>query len=39
VPKPQIRQFGSNLDVLAPVIVFLSFQRCFVQGAMAGSIK
>ncbi|MFD9127190.1 carbohydrate ABC transporter permease [Kitasatospora sp. NPDC059571] len=46
--QSQMRQFGSNLDVLAPgaflslmipVIVFLCFQRFFVQGAMAGSVK
>ncbi|WP_170290831.1 ABC transporter permease subunit [Kitasatospora atroaurantiaca] len=46
--QSQMRQFGSNLDVLAPgaflsllvpVIVFFSFQRHFVQGAMAGSVK
>ncbi|MFC9331179.1 carbohydrate ABC transporter permease [Kitasatospora sp. NPDC057015] len=46
--QSQMRQFGSNLDVLAPgallsllvpVVVFLAFQRHFVQGAMAGSVK
>ncbi|WP_420492902.1 carbohydrate ABC transporter permease [Kitasatospora camelliae] len=46
--QSQMRQFGSNLDVLAPgaflsllvpVVVFFSFQRYFVQGAMAGSVK
>ncbi|MFF9647270.1 carbohydrate ABC transporter permease [Kitasatospora aureofaciens] len=46
--QSQMRQFGSNLDVLAPgaflsllvpVIVFFSFQRYFVRGTMAGSIK
>jgi alpha-glucoside transport system permease protein len=44
----QMRQFGTNLDVLAPgafvsllvpVAVFFAFQRYFVQGAMAGSVK
>ncbi|GAA2340072.1 carbohydrate ABC transporter permease [Streptomyces kunmingensis] len=46
--QSQIRQFGSNIDVLAPgaflslvvpVIVFFAFQRHFVQGVMAGSVK
>lgn len=44
----QTRQFGSSIDVLAPgaflslivpLIVFLIFQRFFVQGVMAGSVK
>lgn len=44
----QTRQFGSSLDVLSsgsflslivPLIVFFSFQRYFVQGMMAGSVK
>ncbi|MGI8576742.1 MAG: carbohydrate ABC transporter permease [Nocardioidaceae bacterium] len=44
----QTRQFGSSIDVLAPgaflslivpLAVFLAFQRFFVQGAMAGSVK
>jgi len=44
----QTRQFGSSIDVLAPgaflslivpLLVFLGFQRYFVQGAMAGSVK
>ncbi|MBO0811221.1 MAG: carbohydrate ABC transporter permease [Microlunatus sp.] len=44
----QTRQFGSSIDVLAPgaflslvvpLIVFLLFQRYFVQGVMAGSVK
>lgn len=44
----QTRQFGSSIDVLAPgaflslvvpLIVFLGFQRYFVQGVMAGSVK
>jgi alpha-glucoside transport system permease protein len=46
--QSQIRQFGSNIDVLAPgaflslivpVVVFFAFQRHFVQGVMAGSVK
>jgi alpha-glucoside transport system permease protein len=46
--QSQIRQFGSNIDVLAPgaflslivpVAVFFAFQRHFVQGVMAGSVK
>jgi ABC-type sugar transport system, permease component len=44
----QTRQFGSSIDVLAPgaflslvipLAVFLAFQRFFVQGVMAGSVK
>jgi alpha-glucoside transport system permease protein len=44
----QLRQFSSNLDVLAPaaffsavipLIVFAAFQRYFVQGLLAGSVK
>jgi alpha-glucoside transport system permease protein len=44
----QTRQFGSSFDVLAsgsflsmivPLIVFFAFQRFFVQGVMAGSVK
>ena len=44
----QLRQFGSNLDVLAPaaffsalipLFVFMLFQRYFVQGLLAGSVK
>ncbi|MFF7580919.1 carbohydrate ABC transporter permease [Streptomyces sp. NPDC008061] len=46
--QSQIRQFGSNIDVLAPgafislvvpLLVFFAFQRHFVQGVMAGSVK
>ncbi|MEW2416526.1 carbohydrate ABC transporter permease [Streptomyces sp. NPDC046866] len=46
--QSQIRQFGSNIGVLAPgaflslvvpLIVFFAFQRHFVQGVMAGSVK
>ena len=44
----QTRQFGSSIDILAPgaflslivpMIVFLSFQRFFVEGITAGSVK
>jgi alpha-glucoside transport system permease protein len=44
----QTRQFGSSIDILAPgaflslvipLAVFLAFQRFFVQGVMAGSVK
>jgi len=44
----QLRQFGSNLDVLAPaaffsafvpLMVFAFFQRYFVEGLLAGSVK
>jgi alpha-glucoside transport system permease protein len=44
----QLRQFGSNLDVLAPasffsalvpLSIFALFQRYFVQGLLAGSVK
>ena len=44
----QTRQFGSNISIVAPgaflsmivpLIVFLAFQRFFVQGVMAGSVK
>jgi len=44
----QTRQFGSSIDLLAsgsfislivPLVVFFSFQRFFVQGVMAGSVK
>ncbi len=44
----QLRQFGSNLDVIAPaaffsavvpLIIFAVFQRYFVQGLLAGSVK
>jgi len=44
----QLRQFGSNLDVLAPaaffsavipLVIFAAFQRYFVQGLLAGSVK
>jgi alpha-glucoside transport system permease protein len=44
----QLRQFGSNLDVIAPaafislvvpLTIFAMFQRYFVQGLLAGSVK
>ena len=44
----QTRQFGSNIDLIAPasflslaipLLVFLAFQRYFVQGMLAGSVK
>jgi len=44
----QLRQFSSNLTVLAPasffsalvpLIIFAAFQRYFVQGLLAGSVK
>jgi alpha-glucoside transport system permease protein len=43
-----LRQFGSNIDVIAPasflslvipLAVFFAFQRYFVQGLLAGSVK
>lgn len=46
--REQTRQFGSNLDVIAPgaflsmivpLVVFFAFQRYFVQGVLAGSVK
>ncbi|REK91961.1 carbohydrate ABC transporter permease [Streptomyces inhibens] len=46
--QSQMRQFGSNIGVLAPgaflslivpLVVFFAFQRHFVQGIMAGSVK
>lgn len=46
--QSQMRQFGSNIGVLAPgaflslvipLIVFFAFQRHFAQGVMAGSVK
>jgi alpha-glucoside transport system permease protein len=44
----QLRQFGTNLDVIAPasffsavipLTIFVLFQRYFVQGLLAGSVK
>ncbi|WP_017605471.1 carbohydrate ABC transporter permease [Nocardiopsis alkaliphila] len=46
--RSQLRQFGTNVDVLAsgaflsmlvPLLVFFAFQRYFVQGVFAGSTK
>ena len=46
--RDQTRQFGSNIDVIAsgaflsvvvPLAVFFAFQRYFVQGVLAGSVK
>jgi alpha-glucoside transport system permease protein len=46
--RDQLRAFGGNLDIIAPgaflsmalpLIVFFSFQRYFVQGLLAGSVK
>jgi alpha-glucoside transport system permease protein len=43
-----LRQFGANIDLIAPaafisllvpLIVFFAFQRYFVQGLLAGSVK
>jgi alpha-glucoside transport system permease protein len=43
-----LRQFGSNIEVIAPasflslaipLVVFFAFQRYFVQGLLAGSVK
>jgi alpha-glucoside transport system permease protein len=44
----QLRQFSTSIDIIAPasfislvvpLIVFLAFQRYFVQGLLAGSVK
>ncbi|MFB6567795.1 carbohydrate ABC transporter permease [Streptomyces noursei] len=46
--QQEVRQFGNNIDVLAPgaflsmvvpLIVFFAFQRQFVSGVMAGAVK
>ncbi|MFI6349584.1 carbohydrate ABC transporter permease [Streptomyces sp. NPDC050560] len=46
--QTQVRQFGSNVDILAPgafismvipLAVFFAFQRQFVSGVMAGAVK
>jgi alpha-glucoside transport system permease protein len=44
----QLRQFGSNIDIIAPasfislvipLALFFAFQRYFVQGLLAGAVK
>ncbi len=46
--REQTRQFGNNFDIIAPgaflsmvvpLAVFFAFQRYFVQGVLAGSVK
>ncbi|WP_031525441.1 carbohydrate ABC transporter permease [Streptomyces sp. NRRL F-5123] len=46
--QQQVRQFGNNIDILAPgafvsmvipLAVFFAFQRQFVNGVMAGAVK
>ena len=46
--QSQMRQFGANLDIIAPgafmmmvvpLIVFFAFQRYFVEGVLPGSVK
>ncbi len=46
--QSEMRQFGSNIEILAPgaflsltvpLLVFFAFQKHFVQGVMAGSVK
>ncbi|MFD6416497.1 carbohydrate ABC transporter permease [Streptomyces sp. NPDC060194] len=46
--QSQVRQFGGNIEILAPgafismvipLIVFFAFQRQFVAGVMAGAVK
>ncbi|WP_019633884.1 carbohydrate ABC transporter permease [Actinomadura atramentaria] len=46
--QSQMRQFSGNIDILAPgafisllvpLVVFFAFQRYFVQGVLAGSVK
>lgn len=46
--RNQLREFASNIDIIAPgaflqmivpLIVFFAFQRYFVQGLLAGSVK
>jgi alpha-glucoside transport system permease protein len=46
--QQQTRQFGNNIDVISsaaflsmliPLMVFFAFQRYFVQGVLAGSVK
>jgi alpha-glucoside transport system permease protein len=44
----QLREFSSSIDIIAPasfisliipLVVFFAFQRYFVQGLLAGSVK
>ncbi len=46
--QQQLRQFGGNLDIISaasfvsmvvPLVIFFAFQRYFVQGLLAGSVK
>mgnify|MGYP001173886604 CR=1 FL=1 len=46
--REQTRSFGANIDIIAPgaflsmivpLVVFFAFQRYFVQGVLAGSVK
>jgi alpha-glucoside transport system permease protein len=46
--QSQMRQFGTNVDILSPgaflsliipLVLFFAFQRYFVQGMLAGSVK
>ncbi|MBO3744601.1 carbohydrate ABC transporter permease [Streptosporangiaceae bacterium NEAU-GS5] len=46
--QSQMRQFGTNIDILSsgaflsliiPLVLFFAFQRYFVQGLLAGSVK
>jgi len=46
--REQTRQFGANIDIIAPgaflsmivpLVVFFAFQRSFVRGVLAGSVK
>lgn len=46
--RSQMRQYGTSIDIIAPgaflsmvvpLIVFFAFQRYFVQGLLAGSVK
>jgi alpha-glucoside transport system permease protein len=46
--RQEMRQYGTNIDIIAPgafllmvvpLIVFFAFQRYFVQGLLAGSVK
>jgi alpha-glucoside transport system permease protein len=46
--QQQVRQFGNNIEILAPgafvsmvipLVVFFAFQRQFVSGVMAGAVK